>query len=439
MNKSGAILKRSEIPEKYKWRLSDIYSSDELWEKDFIKIKQMGLELSKYKGTLGASSLNLLNCLNSVCLMDRLYEKASVYAHMRSHQDTTDTHYQSLADRIDTLGIEISSDSSYIVPEILTIPDLAIASYLSKEASLKVYKRYLNELQRMKPHVLSSSEEQLMSMAGDLSSAPETIFNMISNADMKFPSIKDSAGNDLEITNGRFISLLENPDRRIRKDAFDVFYSTYEKQRNTLAATLSSNVKANLFNSKARRYPSARDSFLFEDNVSTEVYDNLISTIHANLHLMHRYVSLRKKMLGLDQLHMYDIHTPIVKATTKEIPYERAVETIQKGLSALGETYMKDLHTGLTSGWIDVYENIGKRSGAYSWGCYDSHPFVFLNHNDTLDSMFTLAHEMGHAMHSFYSKANQPYIDARYKIFVAEVASTCNESLLMDYLSLIHI
>lgn len=434
MNKNSRIPRRSEIEEKYKWKLSDIYSSDELWEKDFTKVKEMSLELSKYKGTLGNSADSLLNCLNSTSALERLYEKASVYAHMRSHQDTTDTHYQSLADRIESLGIEVSSAISYITPEILSISDEIIEAYIKNNDGLKLYKRHLNEIRRMKPHVLSAKEEQLMAMAGDLCQAPETIFSMISNADMKFPTIKDAEGKNIEVTNGRFVSLLESSDRRVRKDAFDAFYSTFEKQKNTLAATLSSNVKANLFNAKVRKYTSARESFLYQDNVSTEVYDNLINAIHENLHLMHRYVSLRKKMLKLDELHMYDIYTPMVKEASIEIPYEKAVDTVEKGLTALGETYMKDLHAGLTSGWIDVYENAGKRSGAYSWGCYDSHPYVFLNHNDTLDSTFTLAHEMGHAMHSFYSDANQPYIDAQYKIFVAEVASTCNESLLMHYL-----
>lgn len=434
MIKNSTIPNRSEIAEKYKWKLTDIYSSDALWEKDFIKIKEMASTLATFKGTLEVSSQNLLNCLTSASNLERLYEKTSVYAHMRSHQDTTDTYYQGLSDRIESLGVEVSSALSYIVPEILSINFDVITSFIAENNELKVYTRYLNEIHRMKPYILSAQEEALMAMAGELSQAPETIFNMISNADMKFPIIKDAGDKDIEITNGRIISLLESPNRRVRKDAFDAFYSTFEKQKNTIAATLSCNVKANLFNAKARKYASARESFLFQDNVPTKVYDNLINAINENLHLLHRYVSLRKKMLGLEELHMYDLYTPMIKEASIEIPYEIAVETVEKGLTPLGNTYMKDLHTGLNSGWIDVYENAGKRSGAYSWGAYDSHPYVFLNHTDTLDSMFTLAHEMGHAMHSFYSNGNQPYIDAHYKIFVAEVASTCNESLLMHYL-----
>lgn len=428
------IRKRSEVPDKYKWNLSAIYSDDALWEKDFIKVRNMAQSLSKYRGTLEASSENLFNCLEDETQMSRLYEKVMVYAHMRSHQDTTNSHYQSLSDRADSLGIEISSAGSYITPEILSIPDEKINSFIKENDKLKVYERQLNDIRRFKPHVLSASEEALLAAAGDLAQAPSTIYNMINNADIKFPVIKDEDGKDIEITKGRFISLMENHDRRVRKDTFDAFYTTYESQKNTMAATLSSNVKANLFDSRTRKYSSARESFLFQDNVSLEVYDNLIKTIHENMDLMHRYVALRKRMLGLDELHMYDVFAPLTKEATKKIPYEEAVDTVTKGLSVLGDTYIKDLKNGFTEGWIDVYENEGKRSGAYSWGCYDSHPYVLLNYENNLDNMFTLAHEMGHSMHSYYSNKNQPYVDAHYKIFVAEVASTCNESLLMDYL-----
>ena len=434
MIKNTKVPKRSDISNAYKWKLSEIYPTNELWEKDFIEIKEMSMTLCNLKGSLSKSSKKLLACLSSMIDMQRLFEKASVYAHMRSHEDTTNSYYLSLADRVDSLGIEVMSANSFVTPEILSISDEILNSFIESDGSLKVYKRFLNEILRMKPHVLSGPEEQLLAMAGDLAQAPETIYSMISNADVKFPTIKDENGNDVEVTKGRFVPLLENSDRRVRKDAYDAFYSTYEKQKNTLAATLSSNVKANIFNAKARKYSSSRESFLFEDNVSTEVYDNLISTIHDNMHLMHRYVSLRKRLLGLSELHMYDIYTPIVTEASGEISYDKAVETVENGLKVLGDTYINDLNKGLHSGWIDIYENQGKRSGAYSWGCYDSHPYVLLNHNDTLDSMFTLAHEMGHAMHSFYSKANQPYIDAHYKIFVAEVASTCNESILMRHL-----
>lgn len=426
--------KRNEIPEEYKWKLSHMYSDNESWEKDFSSLKEMLPKVSALCGKLSDSSESLLSCLQLSSSIERLYEKVLVYAHMSSHQDTADSLYQGYVDRVDSLGVEISSTLSYIVPEILSIPDETLNSFLIENKSLELYRRQLSEIIRTKPHVLSSSEEQLLAMAGEMKNSPDTIFSMITNADMKFPSIKADDGSDIEITNGRFISLLENSDRKIRKDAFEAYYSSFQKQNNTLAATLNANIKANLFYSRARKYSSARESFLFSDNVKEEVYDNLIDTIHKNMHLMHRYVSLRKQMLELDELHMYDIYTPIVKDISMDIPYAKAVETVEKGLEVMGEQYVKDLHTGLNSGWIDIYENEGKRSGAYSWGCYDSHPYVLLNHTNTLDSMFTLAHEMGHALHSFYSNKHRPYEDSHYTIFVAEVASTCNESLLMNYL-----
>ncbi len=433
-NKNLKIPKRSEIATEDKWKLEDIYESNDLWENDFKKLKELSAKLIDFKSTLAKSSDCLLNCLNANSEMERLAEKVYVYAHMRSHEDTTNAYYQGLADRADSLNVELSSSNSFITPEILAIPDEKLKEFIRENAALKIYEKYINEITRKKPHTLSGAEEKILAMAGELAGSPGSIFSMINNADIKFPTIKDENGNDVEVTKGRYIGFMENYDRRIRKDAFDALYSTYKKQSNTFAATLSANVKANIFNSKTRKYNSAREASLFADNVPTTVYDNLIETVHKNIHLMHRYVSLRKKMLSLEELHMYDLYTPIVKNVDMEVPFKQAVETVRKSLSVLGPKYIEDLNTGFSSGWIDVYENQGKRSGAYSWGCYDSHPYVLLNYSDTVDNMFTLAHEMGHAMHSFYSDSNQPYIYAGYKIFVAEVASTFNESILMQYM-----
>jgi oligoendopeptidase F len=434
MKNSSSVPKRSEISEQYKWKLTDMYSSNDLWEADFKKVKEMAEKLLNCSNSMGESSENLLNCLNLFSNLNRLFEKVYVYAHMSSHQDTADSYYQSLADRADSLSIEVNSSSSFIVPGILLIPNAKLDEYLQENEDLRFYRRYLDEITRKKPHILSASEEQILALSGEVSQAPGTIFGMLNNADIKFPTIKDEKGNEIEVTKGRYISFLESSDRRVRKDAFEALYSTYKSHRNTLAATLSSNVKANIFQSRVRKYSSSLASSLFEDNVPLEVYDNLIKSMHDNMNLMYRYVALRKKMLELDELHMYDLYTPIVKDVEMVIPYEEAAKTVEKGLETLGEQYLKDLHAGLNSGWIDVYENEGKRSGAYSWGAYDSHPYVLLNHNDNVDNMFTLAHEMGHAMHSFYSKATQPYMYSHYKIFVAEVASTLNEALLMDYM-----
>lgn len=434
MQKSSNIPKRSEIPEQYKWRLEDIYSSNDLWEEDCKKVGEMAEKLAPYRGTMGESAGKLLECLDLSTGMTRLFEKVYVYAHMRSHEDSTNSYYQGLADRADSLGVKVNSANSFIVPGILAISDEKLSGFLKESEGLRFYDRYLDEIRRMKPHVLSADEEQILAMAGEMAKAPGTIFGMLNNADIKFPYIKDEQGNEIELTKGRYIQLMESSDRRVRKDAFDALYSTYSKQKNTLAALLNANVKANIFSARVRKYGSAREESLFADNVPVEVYDNLIKAMHDNMNLMHRYVKLRKRLMGLDELHMYDLYVPMIKDVKMEITFEEAKKTVKEGLQVLGETYGKDLEKGLNSGWIDVYENEGKRSGAYSWGCYDSHPYVLLNHTDTLNNMFTLAHEMGHALHSYYSDANQPYIYAQYKIFVAEVASTLNEALLMDYL-----
>lgn len=434
MQNSSGIPKRDEIPQEHKWRLEDIYSSNDLWEKDYQKVKEMADMLSPHKETMSESAASLLLCLELSTEMTRLFEKVYVYAHMRSHEDSTDSFYQGLADRTYSLGVTVNSSNSFIIPGILAIPEEKLKDYLKENEGLRFYDRYLDEIRRMKPHVLSAAEEQLLAMTGEMSQAPGTIFNMLNNADIKFPKIEDENGKELELTKGRYIQLMENSDRRVRRDAFNGMYSTYSKQKNTLAAILNANVKANIFNARARKYTSVREQSLFDDNVPVEVYDNLIKAIHDNMDLMHRYVKLRKRLMGLDELHMYDLYVPMIKQVNIEIPFEEAKQTVKEGLKVLGQSYSKDLEAGLSSGWMDVYENEGKRSGAYSWGCYDSHPYVLLNHSDNLSHMFTLAHEMGHALHSFYSDKNQPYIYAQYKIFVAEVASTLNEALLMNHL-----
>ncbi|HYE84169.1 MAG TPA: oligoendopeptidase F [Clostridia bacterium] len=434
LNKSSGIPKRNEIPQEHKWRLEDIYASNDLWAKDYQKVKDMADKLSPYKEIMGDSAEKLLLCLNLSTEMTRVFEKVYVYAHMRSHEDSNNSLYQSLADRVDSLGVTVGSANSFITPGILAIPDEQLNGYLKESEGLRFYGRYLDEIRRVKPHILSAAEEQLLAMTGEMAQAPGTIFSMLNNADIKFPHIKDEKGNEIELTKGRYIQLMENNDRRVRKDAFDGLYGAYSKQKNTLAALLNANVKANIFGSRARKYASAREQSLFDDNVPVEVYDNLINAIHDNLELMYRYIRLRKRMMGLDELHMYDLYVPMVKEVKMDIPFEEAKNIVKEGLGLLGNAYIKDLEKGFGSGWIDIYENEGKRSGAYSWGCYDSHPYVLLNHTDTLNNMFTLAHEMGHALHSYYSDENQPYIYAQYKIFVAEVASTLNEALVMNHL-----
>ena len=434
LQKGSGIPKRNEIPQEYKWRLEDIYASNDLWEKDYQKVKEMADKLSPYREVMSDNAAKLLECLNLSTEMTRLFEKVYVYAHMKSHEDSTNSLYQGFADRVDSLGVTVNSANSFIVPGILAIPDEKFNGYLKESEGLRFYKRFLDEIMRTKPHVLSASEEQLMAMTGEITQAPETIFGMLNNADIKFPNIKDDKGNEVELTKGRYTQFMESNDRRVRKDVFEGMYSTYSKQKNTLAALLNANIKANIFSSRVRKHSSAREESLFSDNVPVEVYDNLIKAMHDNMNLMHRYVKLRKRIMGLDELHMYDLYVPMIKQVKMEITFEEAKKTVKEGLQLLGENYGKDLENGLNSGWIDVYENEGKRSGAYSWGCYDSHPYVLLNHTDTLNRMFTIAHEMGHALHSYYSDGNQPYIYSQYKIFVAEVASTLNEALVMNHL-----
>ena len=434
VNKGSDIPERNEIPPKCRWKLEDIYASNDLWEKDYQKVKDMAGKLPPYEEHMDESAAKLLECLGLSTDMTRLFEKVYVYAHMRSHEDSTNSFYQGLADRADSLGVIVNSANSFIVPGILAIPDDKLETFLKESEALRFYKRFLEEIRRMKPHVLSAPEEQILAMAGEIAQAPGTVFNMLNNADIKFPYIKDEKGNESELTKGRYIQFMESGVRKVRKDAFDGMYSTYLKQKNTLAALLNANVKANIFSSRVRKFSSAREESLFADNVPEAVYDNLINAIHENMDLMHRYIRLRKKIMGLEELHMYDLYVPMIKEAKMEIGFEEAKNIVKEGLKVLGDDYGKDLEKGLNSGWIDIYENKGKKSGAYSWGCYDSHPYVLLNHTDTLNSMFTLAHEMGHALHSYYSNNTQSYIYSQYRIFVAEVASTLNESLVMNHL-----
>ncbi|OEF99194.1 oligoendopeptidase F [Vulcanibacillus modesticaldus] len=434
LDKGKRLPKRDEIDEQYKWDLEAIYPDDQTWENDFNKVKQLADELKGYNGKIKNSATELFNCLKLSDELSIILGKAYVYARMKKDEDNTNSKYQALADRVNSLSIYVNSVSSFIVPEILSIPSEELDRFLQEEDGLKLYKHYLDEIVRMKPHVLPAEQEQLLAQTGEIAQAPDQIFGMLNNADIKFPVIKDENNQEVELTKGRYIQFMESSDRRVRKDAFTALYNTYSSLKNTFAATLNSNVKKNIFYAKVRNYPSALEASLYSDNVSVQVYDQLIDTIHKNMELMHRYVSIRKKMLGLDELHMYDLYTPIVKDTKIKVTYEEAKQRVIEGLKPLGDEYLSELKKGIDSRWIDVYENEGKTSGAYSWGSYGTHPYILMNYQDNVNDMFTLAHELGHSMHSYFSQKNQPYIYSHYKIFVAEVASTLNEALLMDYL-----
>lgn len=426
--------KRSEIADQYKWDLTKIFADDAAWEAAFAEVKNEMGELTKFQGKLGESADQLLKALQ---LRDQLSEKLGkvyVYSHLKHDEDTTNSTYKSFYDRALSLYIQFSSITAYYVPEILSIPEDKLQQFVESNAELKLYKVYLDDLNRQREHTLSAAEEQILAQAGELATAPEDIFGMLNNADIKFPHILDENGEEVELTKGRFIQFLESKDRRVRKDAFNALYDTYKKYKNTIAAALSAQVKKDIFFAKVRKYNSALEASLDQDNVSVDVYNNLIETVNQNLNLLHRYVNLRKRLLGLDELHMYDLYVPMIADVDMKIPYEKAVDTVVQALAPLGEEYVEVMKNGIHSGWIDVYENEGKRSGAYSSGTYGTDPYILLNYQDTLDNMFTLAHELGHSMHSYYSIKNQPYIYSNYTIFVAEVASTLNEALLTHYL-----
>lgn len=426
--------KREDIASQFKWKLGDVYSDISLWEKDFKKVKGIAIQIEGFKGKLAESSQMLLDCFKMSDELLSLNDKVFVFARMKRDEDNGNSTYQALTDRASTLATEVFAAISFIVPEMLNIPEDKLLSYVKSDKELSVYLFMIQESLRQKEHILSEKEEQLLAMSSEISDAAGDVFTMFNNADIKFPYIKDEEGEEVEVTKGRYIAFLESKDRRVRKDAFDAVYSTYKKMKNTLATTLTANVKKNRFYSMVRKYPSAIEASLDSDNVSINVYNNLIETINNNLSLLDRYLKLRKKALKLEELHMYDLYVPMVEEFDKKIPYEEAKATILEALKPLGEEYIGYLQKGMNSGWIDVYENEGKTSGAYAWGSYKTHPYVLLNYQDKINDVFTLAHEMGHALHSFYTNMTQPYIYSEYKIFVAEVASTVNESLLMRYL-----
>lgn len=425
--------KRQEISEEYKWKLSDMYPDEKSWYDDYARVEKLLGEIEKYKGKLGGSAQELLTAIKLSEEIERLGEKLYVYARMKRDEDNTLSSSQVLCDKAEMLGVKVNSSLSFMIPEMMNIPDQTLDSFL-EEPELALYRHYFDELRRKKEHILSENEEKILAMTADISAAPSQIFSMLNNADIKFPVIKDEEGREVELTKGNFGRFMESYDREVRKAAFKGLYSSYEKLKNTLAASLSFSIKRDIFYARVRRYNSALEASLDQDNVRVEVYENLINAVHKHIDALHRYIALRKKVLGVDELHMYDLYVPLVKEYKKEYDYSQARELVLEGLKVLGDDYINQLKKGLESGWIDVYENEGKTGGAYSWGCYDSHPYVLLNYDNRLDDVFTLAHEMGHALHSYYSNTSQPYVYSQYPILLAEVASTVNESLLLDYM-----
>ncbi|MEK3855474.1 oligoendopeptidase F [Cytobacillus sp. FSL H8-0458] len=425
---------RNEISPEDTWRLEDIFPSDDEWDKEYNEVQKLIPDAGKYQGRLGESAETLYAALQfQDHLLSRL-GKLYTYAHMRYDQDTTNSFYQGMDDKIKSLYSEAASALAYVVPELLAEDEEKIAGFLKEKTELQLYKHSLEEINLQRPHVLSAEQESLLAQASEVLGASSNTFGMLNNADLEFPSIKDENGEEVEITHGRFIRFLESDEQRVRHDAFKAVYETYGKFRNTFASTLSGNVKKDNFNAKIRNYDSARHAALSANNIPESVYENLVNTINDNLHLLHRYVKLRKKVLGVKELHMYDLYTPLVKEVKMEIPYNEAKDLILKGLKPLGEDYLNILKEGFENRWVDVHENKGKRSGAYSSGTYGTNPYILMNWQDNVNNLFTLAHEFGHSVHSYYTRKYQPYPYGNYSIFVAEVASTCNEALLNDYL-----
>ena len=434
MSQNKNLPKRSEVDIKFTWAIEDLYASDELWQKEYDKVKEMLPRAAEFQGRLGKSADILLSFLVLSDEIGKLTERIYVYANQKYHEDTANAVYQDLSNKSNVLSVQVNSALSFATPEILTIPEETIVQFKHEAEELQLYDFYLADILRLKPHILSGEMEALLADAGEIAEAPDNIFSRFNNADIKFPEIVDENGDKVRITHGRYGQLLESTDRRVRKEAFEGLYATYSSFRNTLAATFSANVKQEVFFARARKYNSTMEKALNAGNIPVEVYTNLIEAVHENMKLMYRYVTLRKKLMGVSELHMYDLYTPLIADVKMEIPFEEGKSIVMKGLEPLGEEYQKILTEGFNHRWIDIYENENKRSGAYSWGAYGTHPYVLLNYNDTLNNVFTLAHEMGHAIHSYHSDREQPYIYAGYKIFVAEVASTCNESLLIDYM-----
>lgn len=425
---------RNEIPDELTWKLEDIFESDENWEAEYKKIQELIPTFADFKGKLGESSTTLLNALKKQDEISFLLGKLYTYSHMRYDQDTTNSKYQALDDRAKNLYSKASAAMSYFLPELLTIEDETLSKFLEENDELKLYKHSLEEILKQKPHVLTAEEEEIMAQASEVLSSSGNTFGMLNNADLKFPTIVDENGEEVEITHGRYIQFLESSDRRVRQEAFEAVYNTYDAYKNTFASTLSGAVKKDNFVARVRKYDNARHAALSNNAIPEIVYDQLVSTVNEHLSLLHRYMKIRKKALKLDELHMYDLFTPLVEEVKMEISYDEAKETLLKALKPLGEEYIEILKEAYENRWVDVVENKGKRSGAYSSGAYGTNPYILMNWQDNVNNLFTLAHEFGHSVHSYHTRKNQPYVYGDYSIFVAEVASTCNEAILNDYL-----
>lgn len=426
--------KREEVPKKLTWELETIFETDELWEKEFEKLQQEIPKITNYQGKLGESADILYELFTFQDEISERLGKLYTYAHMRYDQDTTNAFYQAMNQKAEILLTQASSTMSFIVPEILQIDVAKLKTFLEEKKELQLYQKTIDEILRQKAHVLSEREEYLLSEVSEALQTASQTFGMLNNADLKFPFIKDENGEEVELTHGRYIRFMESRDRNVRKQAFKAMYDTFGKFKNTFATTLVGNIKKDNFYAKVRNYTSARQAALDANNIPESVYDNLVETINDHLSLLHRYTALRKKVLQVDELHMYDLYVPLVKDVDMTVTYEEAQDFVLKSLAPLGKEYTDVIQQAFNNRWIDVVENRGKRSGAYSSGAYGTNPFILMNWQNNVNDMYTLTHELGHSVHSYFTRKHQPYRYGNYSIFVAEVASTCNESLLSEYL-----
>jgi len=430
MNKE---IKHSEVPVEDSWNLSLLYKTHGLWEEDFLCIDSRLEAFNAYQGKLGDGAEMLRNAYEKYDSLHRLLEKVYVYAHLLSDEDIANSANMGYLKRVTAKYAEISGATAWFEPAVLALPDNKLKKFLDSP-EMSFYRRSLEELLREKPHVLTAGEEKIMGMASDALATPEKTFSALNNVDIDFPEVPDGEGNMLPLSHGLFSRLLENNDRVIRKTAFDAMYDTFKKYRNVLATTLDGAVKSHVLKSRIRNYDSALQASLFSDNIPLEIYNNLIATVHRHLPAFYDYLELRRKVFKLDKIDMFDLHNSMVPDCKLEIEWSDARQMVQKAIAVLGGEYSSIANKALTERWIDVRECKGKSSGAYSSGCYDSVPYILMNYNGTLDHVFTLAHELGHSMHSYYSNHAQEYHYANYRIFVAEVASTTNELLLHDSL-----
>jgi len=435
MTKPTTLPIRDEIELHLKWNLDDIYPSDDKWEEDFKRVSDSFPELNKFEENISESGEQLLAYLKASEKIGILLGKLRLYAMLSKDSDMSVPKYQSMDGRIKSLITEYLSSQSFFKPELLRVEQSQLMSWISALEELKPYQHFIDDMVRDKPHTLSQKEEEILANASELKDVPSTAFSFLTNADMKFPQIEDGEGNSIEVSHGRFYSALYSTDRKYRSEAYKAYYQPFMQFANTCSSLLMGNLKGNIFSAKTRKFKSAKEASLFKNNISVDVYDTLVDTVGKNLSPMHRWASMKKKILNLDELHPYDTYVTLFKFEEKKYSYDDAVELVKKALIPLGEEYLGILDKAFSQRWIDVCETRAKRSGAYSSGTtYGVHPYVLLNWNDLLNDVFTLAHEMGHNMHSYFTGDNQPYVYAGYSIFLAEIASTFNESLLLDYL-----